>query len=310
MRGHKTQLWEGGHRVPCFIRHPAGRLGPPRDIPGLTQVQDLFPTLASLAGLNDLPPHDGLDLAPILRGNASIPDDRHLIINYSRMPHSASYPMPDAASIMRREGAAVLWQRWRLLEDRELYDLASDPLQQRNVIAGHPEIAATMRTHLDTWWSSVQATANEPQPLIIGHEAENPVLLTACEWLDVFVDQQRQIRSADRKNGWWEIEVAQAGDYQFELRRWPAETDLALNAGLPATAVTDGILEGGITLPIAAARLQIGTAAARKQKLPAGARAAIFSVTLTPGRTRLYTWFDDADGQPIVGAYYVKITRL
>ena len=27
MKGHKVQLWEGGHRVPCFIRWPAGGLG-------------------------------------------------------------------------------------------------------------------------------------------------------------------------------------------------------------------------------------------------------------------------------------------
>lgn len=32
MRGKKTQLWEGGHRVPCFIRWPAGDIGEPREI--------------------------------------------------------------------------------------------------------------------------------------------------------------------------------------------------------------------------------------------------------------------------------------
>ena len=310
MRGHKTELWEGGHRVPCFIRHPGGGLGRPRDLPGLTQVQDLFPTLASLSGLSDLPANDGLDLAPILRGKGSVPTGRHLIINYSRMPHAASYPMPDAPSVMRREGAAVLWQNWRLLEDRELYDLKTDPLQQRNVIADHPDLASRLRTQLDTWWSSVKDTANQIQPLVIGHEAENPVLLTACEWLDVFVDQQKQIRRADRKNGWWEIEIAQSSDYEFELRRWPADADLPLSASLPASEVTDGRLDPGVALPIAGARLQIGTSPPQTQPLAPEAKAATFRATLTTGRTRLYTWFDDANGQPIVGAYYVQITRL
>ena len=45
MRGQKTELWAGGHRVPCFIRWPKGGFARPSDIGGLTQVQDLLPTL-------------------------------------------------------------------------------------------------------------------------------------------------------------------------------------------------------------------------------------------------------------------------
>jgi arylsulfatase A-like enzyme len=310
MRGHKTQLWEGGHRVPCFIRHPQGGLGQPRDVAGLTQVQDLLPTLASLSGISDLPPHDGLDLAPILRGSGSVPADRHLIINYSRMPISASKPLPNAASLMRREGAAVLWRHWRLLEDRELYDLQTDPLQQRNVIDDNPDIAARMREFLADWWADVAETVNEPQPVVIGHDAENPVLLTACEWVDVFVDQQKQVRQGQLKNGWWELEVANAGHYEFELRRWPADADLPLTAGLPATEVTDGVLEPGNPLPIAAARLRIGTSPPKHQPLKPGAKAAVFRSELPAGRTRLQTWFDNAGGEPLVGAFYLKVTRL
>lgn len=310
MRGHKTQLWEGGHRVPCFLRLPNGGFGPPRDIPGLTQVQDLFATLPAVCGIGDLPAHDGLDLTPVLRGKAVVPDERTLVINYSRMPFAASYPMADSPSRLSREGAAVLWQHWRLLEDRELYDLRSDPRQTRNVIADHPDVAKRLRAHLETWWDEVGPHANTAEPVVIGHEAENPVLLTACEWLDVFVDQQRQIRQGERKNGWWEIEVSQPGAYTFELRRWPRSLDLPLSAGLPATVVTDGQLEPGRALPIARARLQIGAGPPQVQPLKAQATAAHFRVQLPAGRSRLYTWFDDADGQPIAGAYFVHVTRL
>ena len=51
MKGRKISLFEGGHRVPCFVRFPGGNLGPPRDIDGLTEVQDLFPTLIDLCGI-------------------------------------------------------------------------------------------------------------------------------------------------------------------------------------------------------------------------------------------------------------------
>ncbi len=105
MRGGKVTLWEGGHRVPCFVHWPNGNLGEPRDIAGLTQIQDLLPTFIDLCGLSQPRSHemDGISLAPVLRGEASPPEERMLFVNYSRMPHT-DYPTPDARSIMRAGG--------------------------------------------------------------------------------------------------------------------------------------------------------------------------------------------------------------
>ena len=88
MRGRKTELWEGGHRVPLFIRWPGGGLGRGRDVEGLTQVQDLLPTLIDLAGFVTpaAPRFDGISLAPVLRGQAVVTEERMLVVNYSRMP--------------------------------------------------------------------------------------------------------------------------------------------------------------------------------------------------------------------------------
>lgn len=311
MRGKKTELWEGGHRVPCFFRWPAGNLGPPRDVGGLAQAQDLLPTILDLCGVSraDEPPLDGMSLAPALRGTDAIPEDRMLVINYSRMPFGFEFAAPDSPSRMRREGAGVLWKRWRLLEDRELYDLESDPMQTTNLIDRHPEIAGRMRAHLNAWWERVGDQANEPQRIVIGAEAENPMMLTACEWLDVFIDQQRQVRHADLKNGWWELEVGQAGEYEFELRRWPREADLPLSAGLPATAVADGNLAEGVALSIASARLKLGNQPTQMKPVKPAQKSAVFTARLEPGPIRLYTWFDDAKQQPLLGAYYVYLRR-
>ena len=306
MWGRKTQLWEGGHRVPCFVKAPGVK---PRDIAGLAQVQDLFPSLLSLCGIESKENTNGIDWLPVLKGEAALPEDRKLIINYSRMPFGFEFASPDSPSIMTRDMAAVLWKRWRLLEGNQLYNLDTDPLQRRNVIDQHPKIADAMQAHLDGWWDEVEATANEAQPVVIGHPAENPVLLTGCEWLDVFIDQQQQVRRADLKNGWWEIEVAEAGRYEFELRRWPREADLALDAGLPATPITDGTLLPGEALPIVKARLKIGQRPMQHRRLAPGAKSAVFSVKLEPGRTRLYTWFEDAEMQSLIGAYYVYVKR-
>ncbi len=312
MRGNKTTLWEGGHRVPCFLHWPNGDLGEPRDMPLLTEVQDLLPTLATLCGL-DTDPCDGVDLTPALQTEATPPDDRMLVVNYSRMPGALDYPSPDAESVVGREGAAVLWKRWRLLETDQLYDLDSDPAQEHNVIDDHPAVAEAMLGHLNAWWADVETAANELQRVTIGHDAENPSMLSACEWADVFVDQQQQIRVGVQKNSYWHVHVAQDGEYAFELRRWPVESGLGLLDACPEAAVPDeglmpDTLIAGTALPIARARVLID-GATHVQEVAADAQSARFTLNLKEGPALLHTWFDDARRQPICGAYYVYVER-
>ncbi len=310
MRGAKVSLWEGGHRVPCFIHWPDGNLGEPRDITGLTEVQDILPTLIDFCGLEvpEGPSLDGISLADVLRDEEPVPPDRVLAVNYSRMPRF-DYPMPDSRSVIRREGTAVLWKRWRLLEAVALYDLDNDPAQEHNVIDQYPEIAQTMLEALDTWWQDVEPTANQIQRVIIGSDEENPMMLSACEWRDVFVDQQKQVRIGARKNSYWHLRVDRAGTYRFELRRWPVESRLRLTEACPATQVTDGLLEEGTALPIAQARLMID-GELHVQRVEPEDTSAVFTVDLKEGPTLLHTWFDDENHQPICGAYYVYVTRL
>ena len=105
---------------------------------------------------------------------------------------------------------------------------------------------------LYSWWEGVKhlAMCEEQNAAIIGTEHENPTkgwYLSATEWLDVFVDQQGQIRRGVLKNGYWLIDVARAGEYEIELRRWPKEADGTVSGTLP-----DG---SGTALPINQAML-------------------------------------------------------
>ena len=224
------------------------------------------------------------------------------------MPGELDYPSPDSPSLVRREGAAVLWKRWRLLEDNALYDLETDPAQQTNVIDRYPSAAQAMREHLDAWWAEMEPIVNQPQRIIVGSDAENPSRLSACEWADVFVDQQHQVRVGVRKNSYWHLDVAEAGEYELELRRWPRESGLGLTAACSATTVTDGEMGAGNALPIARARLFI-QGRALTQVIDPGSEAAVFTLQLAAGPALLHTWFDDERNQPICGAYYVHVTR-
>lgn len=311
MRGQKTELWEGGHRVPCFVHWPGGGIGEPRDVGGLTETQDVLPTLCDLCGISHAGGDelDGMSLAPVLRGRAGVPDERMLVVNYSRMPGELDFPTPDSPSVMKREGSVVLWKRWRLIERAELYDLEHDPGQREDVASRHPDIVEKLAHHLDTWWEDVAPTANAFQRVTVGNDAENPAMLSACEWADVFVDLQRQVRRGVRKNSYWHLNVDRRGTYTFELRRWPRESKLRLRDSCPPAKLTDGELDGGISLPISRARIFLG-GQRYETTVPPDASAAVFTVQLEAGPTLLHTWFDDKENEPICGAYYVYVTRI
>jgi arylsulfatase A-like enzyme len=300
MKGGKVTLWEGGHRVPMFIRWPAGKLGEPREIDELAQAQDVLPTLVELCNLKspislNL---DGVSLAGLLRGTQSSLAGRMTVVQFSRM-NRAEPEMFDAA---------VLWKKWRLLKGTELYDIAADPAQDRNVAGAHPDVVGKMRTHYEKWWADVAPRVNEPSRLIIGSRAKPETLLSSADWWNVILDQQREIRDAPRKNSHWNLEVARDGDYTFELRRWPREVDVPLVAGLPAFKGMDGGLPEGKALPIVKARLKVGDVSLTNAHSGEDDKFVRFTLPLKKGNVEAQTWFYDAAGVELCGAYYVYAT--
>ena len=263
---------------------------------------------------NNEPKLDGISLKPFIQGKEKIPEDRILIINYSRMPGFSNYPSPYSQTQMRADQAAVLWKRWRLLEDRALYNLAQDPKQKNNIIEDHPDVVMKMRGKLYSWWDTVKDLANKPQRIIIGSKYENPTKLSATEWLDVFIDQQKQVLRGDQKSGYWLLNVATAGEYKIELRRWPKETRGTINGTLP-----NG---DGEALPITQAmlyvsghnHLDIGEKKAYKfegltKRVTKNDQEATFTINLKKGPCALHTWFK-GENNTMLSAYYVYIDRI
>ncbi|WDI41253.1 arylsulfatase [Bremerella sp. P1] len=311
MKGSKTTLWEGGHRVPCFIRWPAG-LKNPHDVADLCHVQDLLPTLADLSGIAGQTPAklDGVSLKPVLTQQTAQLDDRMLVINYSRMPTFKVRYTKGNPAIPQRDGACVMWKQWRLLENRELYNVQDDPHQDKNIAGQHPEIVEKLRSHLNSWWDEVKGDVLTPQRVIIGHDAENPTLLTACEWLDVFVDQQVQIRRGVLKNGSWHLTVAEPGTFELELRRWPRESGLKLADGCPQLKVTDGTFPEGTALPIQRAEVRVDEQTIRIDSMTKDDSAFVTQADLSKGPLELRTAFFNSENQEICGAYYLYVRRI
>jgi arylsulfatase A-like enzyme len=308
MRGHKTELYDGGHRVPCFIRWPNGGIGMPRNIDQLTCAQDLLPTLAELCDLK-IPQGthlDGTSLAGLLRGAQPALADRMLVVQYSRI----GSPKPAEGD------AAVLWDKWRFVRDSELYDIATDPAQEHDVAAGHSDVVKKMRDHYTQWWAKIEPTVNNLSAITIGSDAENLTKLSPSDWADTFLDRQEQIRTGDNTNGPWNIDVERAGQYEFTLRRWPVESGLALSAGDPARVLEQngnsaagggqGAMPPGKALQIARARVKVGDIEQAADVKPTD-QAAVFTLSLPAGRTQLQTWFYGPKGGELCGAYYVYV---
>jgi arylsulfatase len=186
--------------------------------------------------------------------------------------------------------------------------MKSDPGQKQNVAGSNPEIVERMRAHYQQWWSSVAPGVNEFSAIHLGSDAENPVLLSPCDWQDVFLDQAAQVRRGEHKNGAWNVVVERDGEYQISLRRWPVEADAAISAGVPEYKAADGVYLAGVALPIRKARLKV---AGYDESRPVSEadKEITFQVPLKAGRTQLQTWFSDAQGTEICGAYYVYVRR-
>ncbi len=120
LRGKKGSIYEGGHRVPCFISRPAGGLAAPGDIADLTECQDILPTLMDLCGIETprMMSVEGTSLAALLRnGQQGNLADRILVVQHSPQKYKGT----------------VMWESWRLVYGKELYDLNTDPGQEKTL---------------------------------------------------------------------------------------------------------------------------------------------------------------------------------
>ena len=138
MRGKKTDTYEGGVRVPGFAVWP-GRIAA-AEVREPVHVVDWMPTLAALVGAEAVAATDGLDLADLLFGYAQ-PAPR---------PPRELYWVWSSGSNRR----ALRYGDWKVVRygkqepqrpaDWQLFHLAEDPKEQRDLAAEQPEVLADM----------------------------------------------------------------------------------------------------------------------------------------------------------------------
>ena len=290
MRDRKRSVYDGGHRVPCYVRWPAGSLAHGQDIAELTQVQDLLPTLIDLCELDAGATFDGTSLSGLLRGTQTELPDRKLVIQY-------------LANGNPWNAAAVLWDQWRLVKRDELYHIGRDPGQKTNVAKDHPKIVTAMQSHYDQWYAKAKPQFDRPRWITIGSEKSNPMTLYAQDWQGDYCDNIFDLRKATGR-GHWNVIVDRPGTYEFELRRWSRDSGKTLTEGIAGPSD-----KGRTARPIAKAAISIA-GLKREVTTKPGETHATFTLDLPAGKHQLATLFSDADDKPLCSAIYVYLKRV
>ncbi len=163
MHGGKGTTYQGGTRVPCFFRWPAGGIPAGAECDALSAHLDLFPTLAELTGATlsaeAKQQVEGRSFLPLLKNPKAEWADRTLVHHVGRWGKGK-------AEASKLNKCAIQNAQFTLVNNAELYDLKADPGETKNVIAEHPEVAAKLRATYEQWWKDVQ-------PLLVNENATN-----------------------------------------------------------------------------------------------------------------------------------------
>ncbi len=155
LKGHKKSPHEGGTKVPAFFSWK-GKLEQGAARGSLAAHIDLVPTLVELAGGEAPQDIDGRSLVPLLENAEASWPDRKLFYHIGRWSNDVG---PDGSKYDKRSekaGFAVRSARYRLVNNEELYDIAKDPGETRNLITEKPKIVQAMKDAYDAWWDEVR----------------------------------------------------------------------------------------------------------------------------------------------------------
>lgn len=166
-RGHKADIYEGGHRVPFIARWP-GKVKPGNQCADSTCLIDLYATCADILGKN-LPDHsaeDSVSMLPNLLGTAKGPV-REAVVHHSIngsfsirqgkwkllfCPGSGGWSLPRPGSKQALKGPT-----------HQLYDLSNDPGENNNLYEKNHIVAKQLTALMEKYIRQGRSTPGKPQ---------------------------------------------------------------------------------------------------------------------------------------------------
>ncbi len=148
LRGGKSQLYEGGLRVPLVARWP-GQI-PAGTVSAVPVVStDYYRTLIELGGGNAPSGyvHDGVSLVSVLRSPAGRLKERDLCWYY---------PLEKDHFLGGKSAMAIRRSQWKMIEslqtgERQLFDLGADPGETNDLSAAKAEVVQELSGRLAAW---------------------------------------------------------------------------------------------------------------------------------------------------------------
>lgn len=202
LNGAKRSVYEGGIRVPLLLRWPAALEGG-REVDDLVHFTDWMPTLLSMAQV-DRPeglPLDGLDMWPVIQGEARVAEPRRFWQWNSYQPNPVTNaaardgdwklvrpaigdirpatPQDERMITRHREldltrvyhpeqlSEIVIGEEPKMLipdpPQSELYNIREDPMERNNLAARETLRVSRMTSELDSWFEQVEVDYQRTQ---------------------------------------------------------------------------------------------------------------------------------------------------
>jgi arylsulfatase A len=187
LRAGKGTTWEGGVRVPAICWWP-GRIPGGQELHEPLSMMDLFPTVASLAGV-ELPTDrvfDGQNIIQRLTGDQSATPAERTLYHYFGVQLQAVrrgrwklivpiayYPDPRPVSLWFEHQPQLFERQHRLWPKPALYDLGADPSERNDIAAEHADIVQQLLTAAQRFDAALQAD-RRPQMFVEGPEPPKP----------------------------------------------------------------------------------------------------------------------------------------
>jgi arylsulfatase A-like enzyme len=222
LRGLKGTVYEGGLRVPFFIRWPTG-LKENRKVAATFAHIDVTPTLLEMAGVA-APADvrmDGISFLPWLREERPAPE-RTLFFQW----HRGDVPQRMRSATARGPRYKAVWTFPTVAP--QLFDLETDPGEKTNIAADHLDVVHQLSQAYGQWFADMERTRHfAPPRIILGVPQEDPAVLTRQDW------RGENASWTPTGNGHWLVTVPHETKFDVTLRfRAPrAKTSVTYKGG-------------------------------------------------------------------------------
>ena len=227
MKGRKSSVYNGGIRVPFFLRFPAMFSGN-QEVNQITAHIDLLPTLSKLCNV-EMPRDRKID------GRSFIPS-----INSEKLPERSFFSYWTRKYPELYNNIALQRGQFKLIgktdynspiENFELYDTYNDPFEKNNLVTQKKTIALSLKKEMHQTFLELVNSENlkNPPRIMLGSDFENPVYLNRND-----AGGQRAVWNQEQAYSLWKVDISKEGLYDLKfkfLKPLPANGNMYLEIG-------------------------------------------------------------------------------